>query len=398
MSNHCQTPSPYTTATGERIFNIPVVVNADSSRPEELYHSFVSREELPDFIDGVTLTLEDYRETPDDEFQKNPNAEVEQVIFGLVEQKERLWKGFNIRVPISCWEELACELFCRKAFLMKAQDLRAVWSRAKNNLRNKLLKSIQKGDDQSQTEDALLRWPHYIYVRFYRDIMKAYENEKRKQQSGSAYDEAIANDEEVFDDEVIFVKVVPKDPNIPTQFLKIDPMAFELELNQPPPGGPYSSQVNNQFMPMERKPMIHGGHYQAPPNEYQDPNNEFQENFQDPPMLDQNWQEGYGQPPEIYSENFNHRFEDIQDPQSRPTVESLVMANEVLNASLEATSAALSSVFHRQQENDVVVMDAIWETIQGFSDLGRQEMPTKQFWESLLDFTQKAEEGSGRPQ
>ncbi|KAF1766806.1 hypothetical protein GCK72_006764 [Caenorhabditis remanei] len=181
----------------------------EKDAPIPLYKLGKWKPPLPDRIRGLSMTLQQYRDLPAHKFHELSTVsekeakEIRNLLFDLIFQNVELWTKRGVKVFKKHWEEIAVDMYCRKAILLKVEVLRTMWKTAKDSLRKMLKECIKdKRMHETSTETHLdQNFPGYLHIRFYRTTLQPYEDQLRAKYNGLEADEeeirAFENDEDV---------------------------------------------------------------------------------------------------------------------------------------------------------------------------------------------------------
>lgn len=163
-------------------------------------------ETLPEQLsipESEMISFEEYKKLGEDEWEEITKNIHKKYLLLLIKNKHGLWAGKNIKVKMEVWQELAYDFYLRTKCILNTDDIRQFWNSAHVQLRRQLTKSVKKGDNQEETEETLLKdVPLYPYIRFYRRILKEYEDNLREKIQGGTYDQRVIDDVKAFNSEI----------------------------------------------------------------------------------------------------------------------------------------------------------------------------------------------------
>lgn len=184
-------------------------------------------DEMPRVIDA-TFSMDDYFESQTElinlgEGNRKLSDAAKKLLYTLVHNRPVLWQGRNILVKKDEWELIGLEIARRLGTIYTVARIRKEWGYLKQKVKERLTRYIQRNLNDPQVEAEFLKDPLYIYYRFYRSVVREYEDQLRRKINGEEYDEAVL--EQPDDEELILIGVFKGTvPRIP-----IGPVGGELK-------------------------------------------------------------------------------------------------------------------------------------------------------------------------
>ncbi|EGT39353.1 hypothetical protein CAEBREN_22933 [Caenorhabditis brenneri] len=202
---------------------------------------------VPDKIDGLTMTLDEYKKVKN--FVKKNDLESTKKIIAVLETHNEIWENKGRAMPLEKWQNLAVDVYLRTSYLLEVKFIRELWKRAKEQLRGKVRPTLTAKD--KKTLDAAMsrlhNWELYEQTKFFRVVMKKYEEETQKKHQGFKYDEELVDAQDPFED-IIFLEEYTSDPQMKEYMLQY-PLAGTVEMK--PDVGQIGNEEEEEEMPEE---------------------------------------------------------------------------------------------------------------------------------------------------
>ncbi|EGT60078.1 hypothetical protein CAEBREN_13781 [Caenorhabditis brenneri] len=193
---------------------------------------------VPDKIDGLAMTLDEYKKVKN--FVKRNDLESTKKIIAVLETHNGIWEHKGRAMPLEKWQNLAVDVYLRTSFLLEVKSIRELWKRAKEQLRGKVRPTLTAKDKKSldAAMSRLHNWELYEQTKFFRVVMKEYEEETQKKHQGFKYDEELVDAQDPFED-IIFLEEYTSDPQMKEYMLQY-PLAGTVEMK------PDVGQIENE--------------------------------------------------------------------------------------------------------------------------------------------------------
>ncbi|CAL2043985.1 unnamed protein product [Caenorhabditis brenneri] len=202
---------------------------------------------VPDIIDGLTMTLDEYKKVKN--FVKRNDLESTKKIIAILETHKELWEQKGVAMPLEKWQILAVDVYLRTSYRLKVPFIREMWKKAKDQLRCKVRPTLMAKDEKAYKAamNRLHNWELYEQTKFFREVMKEYEEETKKKHQGFAYNVELVDAQDPFAD-IIFEGKYTSDPQMKEYLLQY-PLAATVEMK--PDVGQNENEEEEEEIPEE---------------------------------------------------------------------------------------------------------------------------------------------------